>query len=575
MFRRLLYVRALLVVLVVVACDSGDPLGPGDTSFVEQLDLEGFEQSLITEAVQVEVDLIAGGLTAGELAVRDREPSPEERIQSRATSRQGDDVSGSLTLLLGGLEIDYDDQTRFWIHRDDVSRDVFFQELDAALAGGSEPAVVAERPVPDVPQDPDDASFVARDIAIAEAGSPRIRLNVDQDNLDVVEDPRNDEPDAWLTLLGLRIQLRVRDGTTRIESHQHDFEEVEEFEGLVREVDESQGLVVLESGVVLRLTDRSEIVTGDGHLASLGGVSEALAAGWQVVAYGLGGVEGVEPLRLVVLKVGFKVRHEGEADVREFEGVIASVDVQERSLELSDGTGVRLVDATEVLAADEASPADLAGVDAALQAGETVVAWGHGEVEGVEPLRLLADRIVFKLRQSDDADHREFEGMIATVDEAAGSFTFSSGEVVRILDGTEVVAANDHSPSSLGGVAEALTAGRRVLSWGFGEVESTDPLQFAAERVVFKIPVEDFEGPVATVDVTGRTLTLESGWVVRITDTTELLAADGASPSSLQGVQDAFDAGDPVSAWGWGFVEGEDPVRLEGRSVTFQRSAGG
>lgn len=485
MVRTMLRLPAVALLLTLGACGSNDLLGPSEQGgpFVQQLQLAGFEESVLAGPAQVEVALLSGGLTARELAVRLEGQAPEERIQSRIVALNPSEGGGSVTVALGELRISFDAETRFWIQGDEVSREAFVEEVGGALAEGHQPPVVAERPVPHEPQGADDASFVARGVALTGEGSPSIRLNVDADNLEILATPQGDEPDAWLVLLGLRIQIRVRDGTTELESHNHDFERVEDFEGRVASVNLDAGSFTLESGTVVRVLDRTEVLQEEGLLRSLAGVAEALGAEQAVVAWGRGGVEGVEPLRLAALKVAFKVRDEEEPAVEEFEGVVASVDLE------------------------------------------------------------------------------------------ASTFTLGDGTVVAISDATEVVAGSDHSPHTLQGVVEALEAGRRVVSWGHGAFEDVEH-RLAAARVVFKTPIEDFEQAVVAVDLQAASLTLESGWVVRLTGETEVLAADDVSPSTLDGVHEALGAGAGVRAWGWGFVEAVEPVRLEGRKVTFRRVEG-
>lgn len=482
MLRTMLRHRAFGMLLVLTACGTDDILGPpeGGDPFVEQLSLTGFEEALLGGTAQVEVALMAGGLTASELVVRVEERSPEERVQSRVIAVDATPGSESLTIALGHHEIAFDGDTRFWIAGEELTRGDFLEELQGAVAEGHEPPVVAERLTSDLAQDPDDATFVADGVALTGEGAPSIRLDVDADNVEVVPSPQGDEPDAWLTLLGLRVQLRVRDGTTKIESHHHDFEKLEEFEGLVASVDVAAGSFTLESGVVVRVLDRTEISDGEGLLASLGAVAEALAGEHDVLAWGRGGVEGVEPLRLAALKVAFKVRTEDEPAAAEFEGEAVAVDVP------------------------------------------------------------------------------------------AGELTLGDGTVVVVSEATEVVAHTDHSPHTLAGVAEALEAGRRVLAWGHGEPAAEEPHRIAAARLVLKTPIEDFEQLVASVDLDAGTFTLEGGWVVTVTDETEVFAADDGGPASLEEAADALSSGASVRAWGWGYVVGIEPVRLEGRKVTFR-----
>jgi hypothetical protein len=94
-----------------------------------------------------------------------------------------------------------------------------------------------------------------------------------------------------------------------------------------------------------------------------------------------------------------------------------------------------------------------------------------------------------------------------------------------VTDDTEIVAYHDHSPVTLEDVIEALERGRTAFAWGVGTVEATEPLTRIASRVVFKTVVEDFEKDVAEIDLDGGVIILEGGWVVEVSDETELLAA--------------------------------------------------
>lgn len=453
--------------------------------FVQSLDVEAFEASIVSGPSQVEVALLPGGLTARELAVRPSGASEEERVQSKAVSVSGDAQGGSITLLLGELEVSFDEDTRFWFGNDEIDADGFLAEVRADIAAGHEPPIVAERLAPATPQEPEDGSFLADAIAVTGDGAANLRVEVDADNLELVSDPQEGDPDGWLTILGLRIQLRVSDGTTEIESHDHDFDHIEDFEGHVSSVSVSDGIVTLADGTVIQIVDRTHIKNRDELITTLAGVSEALAAGDDVVAWGTGAVETEEPLVLIGLEVAFKRQADEEPLVEEFEGDVST-----------------------------ASPSD-------------------------------------------------------------GKLTLVDGTLVRIVDGTEVVAHDDHSPHDVEGVADALERGRIVRAWGHGTVESEDPLVIEADHVVLKAVIEDFEEDVVEIDVATGLIELANGWHLTVTDDTEIAAADDASPMTLEGAAQALEDGDGVRVWGWGFVTGEDPVSLELAELTIRRVVGG
>jgi hypothetical protein len=469
---------ALGLLTIVAACGTSDLVGPeGDLfdAFVESMDVESLQELVVSSDAQIEVELLPGGLTAEVLAVR-RERSEEERIQSRIVAL--DPSAGSLTLLLGELTISFNAETGFWFGGDNVGREHFFAEVQGALEAGKEPAVVVERPVPEMPQDPDDPDFVAHAVALTGEGSPSLRVNIDADNLVWAVEPAGDEPDGWLTVFGIHIQLRVRDGTTAIESHHHDFEELEDFEAVVHAVNLDAGTLTVGDGAVVRIVDRTQIVEGDGLLPSLRAVAEALQVHQTVVAWGYGVVEGREPLRLLAVKVAFKIRDAEEPHVQEFEGRVGSVDLEGRALVLQDGTRVWVLDATELLAYDDHSPASLEAVAHALAAGRTVLAWGAGEVESADPPELRGLRIVLKSVIED------FEQDVATVD--GGALVLESGWVVHVGEDTELVAADDSSPTTLQGASDALAAGDRVRAWGWGFVVDQEPVELDAVRVTLR-----------------------------------------------------------------------------------------
>ncbi len=565
---------ALALATMVAACGITDveDLSEAVDLFVQSLDAEAFQASILSEPSQVEVVLLPGGLTASELAVRPSGASEEERVQSKAVAISGDAVGGRITLMLGELEVSFDADTRFWFGDHEVEMEGFLAEVRADIEAGHEPPIVAERLAPDTPQDPDDGSFRADAIAVTGDGVGRIRVEVDGDNLELVSDRQEGDPDGWLTVLGLRIQLRVTDGTTEIDSHEHDFEHVEDFEGLVSSVSVSDGIVRMGDGTTIRIVDRTHIKDRDGFIASLAGVAEVLAAGGEVVAWGAGAVETEEPPVLIGLEIAFKQRAEEEPHLEEFEGEVADAAPSEGTFTLGDGTVVRIVDGTEVVAHDDHSPNSLAGVVEALEAGQDVFAWGAAEIESEDPLVLEARRVVFKAVEVAEPTI-EFEGTVVEVTEDA--VVLDNGKTIVVGAETEVVAYHDLSPHDLAGVAEALERGRVIRAWGHGVVESEEPYVVAADRVVLRAIIEDFEADVVEIDVAAGVLFLEGGWQLIATADTQIAAADDGSPMTLDGAAQALEAGDRIRVWGWGFVTGEEPVTLELGELTIRRIVAG
>jgi len=164
----------------------------------------------------------------------------------------------------------------------------------------------------------------------------------------------------------------------------------EGFEARVASVDLEHGTVTLETGTVVRIADATEIREGDapGHLAGLGGVAEALAAGGVVAAWGEGFVVGVEPLKIEALWASFQHVVEG------FEGTVASVSLETGSFTLESGVEVVLADFTDVIEPDGLNRlANLEEVKAVLDAAGVVSSAGEGFVLGIEPLRVRAKAV--------------------------------------------------------------------------------------------------------------------------------------------------------------------------------------
>lgn len=578
MMRALVRAVPLFTVVGLVGCGLGDttvPLLDDESTFVQSLDLASLQAVVLEQAAQVEVELLPGGLTAAELAVSPAGKSDEERVQSRAVDVAASNGAGTIRLLLEGVTIGFDTSSRFWLGEREVGMEDFLAELRADVEAGNEPPIVAERAVPDVPQAPDASEFRADHIALTGDGLARIRMDVDRDNFEMAAGQVEGDPDGWLLILGLRIALRVQDGTTEIESHDHDYADLEEFEGMVTSVSLSGLSVELADGTSVFLVERTHVVQRDGLLTSLAGVAEALESGLEVVAWGKGVVETEEPLSLLALKVAFSAHEpdEPKPELEEFEGVVAGASAVDGTLTLGDGTTVRILETTEVVAYDEASPAGVDGVIEALEEGLEVLAWGAGVVLGEEPVSIDATRVVLKARATQE-QREEFEGAVVAVDPETGTVTFAEGAVIGLDDDSSVEAYNDYSPATLAAVAEQLERGHVVHAWGAGSLQDgTEILQ--AEHIVFKALVEDFEKDVTEIDVVEGIVVLESGWLLSVSDDTAIEAADDVSPGSLEDAQSALEAGDRVRVWGLGYVTDREPVSLDLLTLTIRRIAAG
>ncbi|NIS34982.1 MAG: hypothetical protein GWO04_35820, partial [Actinobacteria bacterium] len=89
---------------------------------------------------------------------RPEELTDEEEIEGRIVQPPS---GGVLVLAIDGLEVQFNSSTEFRGEDGDLTLTEFLDRVEAALANGEQPAVEAKRPAPSVPQDPDDARFLA------------------------------------------------------------------------------------------------------------------------------------------------------------------------------------------------------------------------------------------------------------------------------------------------------------------------------------------------------------------------------------------------------------------------------
>jgi len=163
-------------------------------------------------------------------------------------------------------------------------------------------------------------SFTAAVVRLDDAADrPSIEMNVTSANVLSNSSP---PPDAWLQVLGQKIELRVSDGTTRIKQETPETHGELQFGGIVASVDVSGNKVTLADGTILRFVAGSEIEPADDQddptLAALADVQHALAAGDSVVARGEGLLETATPRTLEVISVRFRLK---ERDEPEHQGV--------------------------------------------------------------------------------------------------------------------------------------------------------------------------------------------------------------------------------------------------------------
>jgi hypothetical protein len=198
--------------------ESRNPLNPLQSS--EGITLEEFVGILDSGPTRLEVELLNGHLVAGEIeAERAEGLFDEEAIESRVTDLLVVGDQGTLLLELAGLRIGFTPETRFELEDSDavLTFNDFIARVEQALGLGLRPDLEVERFPPAAPQAPDDPTFIAREIKIdfeGKADEPQIEIIVDADNLELNPAP---PPDAWIRVLGLRIEIRATEGITELE----------------------------------------------------------------------------------------------------------------------------------------------------------------------------------------------------------------------------------------------------------------------------------------------------------------------------------------------------------------------
>jgi hypothetical protein len=409
---------ALAVAFALAACDSTTS-GPRSTlpvQFSHQVSLPDFQSQLLTGPARVEVSVIPGTLTARRVEIEEPDQlTKPERVRSRVTAITAGTDTATLTLELGGLQIAVNASTKLRPDDGDAEGGAmmamdpgpggmtladFVARIQADLAAGRNPAVKATRQAPAQPQAPDDGSFLAATLQLDEGNDHSlIALNAAAANLTTNPTP---PPDAFLKLLGVSLELRVSDGTTRLGVETPEAEGAEEFHGVVKSVDLAANTVTLMDGTLIRIVAGTAFEPSEGdeddHLTSLPAVQDALTAGKTVKVEGRGLVDMTNPLTIDAIRIEFEVEGEELPPVVmmvEFEDTVASVDVAASTFTLGNGAVVTVNDQTRL--DPDGDLHTLQDVSDALTAHHRVEAEGHATLTSAgPPLTLTALFVRFK-----------------------------------------------------------------------------------------------------------------------------------------------------------------------------------
>ena len=387
----------VFLTLFATACDHS-PSGPGSNSiqFSRTVSLPDAQSLLQTGPTRVEVRVIPGTLVARRVELEEsKEMSRPEQVRSRVTAVTSGTDTATFTLEVGGIQIAANGSTtiRHGDRDGDMAQSVvtladFVALVQADIAAGHNPTLTASRQPPTAPQAADDGSFLAADLKLDEGNNHSvIKLNIAAANLVTNATP---PPDGFLKLLGVSLELRLADGTTKLKQENPELEGVREFEGTVQSVDQTANTVTLKDGTVIRIVAGTEFDAREGdeddHLTSLAAVQDALTAGKTVETEGRGLVDSTSPLTFDAIRIEFEV--EGEEPpppvmMEEFQDVVASVDVAGSTFTLANGAVVTVT--SETMIESEGDLHTLQAVSDAIAAHHTVRAEGHATVTSAGP----------------------------------------------------------------------------------------------------------------------------------------------------------------------------------------------
>jgi hypothetical protein len=397
----------ILLTLFAAACDHS-PSGPDSNpiQFSRTVSLTDAQNVLVTGPTRVEVQVVPGTLVARRVELEEsKDMTRPEEVRSRITAVTSGTDTATFTLELGGLQIAANGSTNIRHGDDDASHSVttladFVALVQADIAAGHNPTLTASRQPPTAPQAPDDGSFLAADLKLDEGNNHSvIKLNIAAANLVTNPTP---PPDGFLKALGVSLELRLSDGTTKLKQENPELEGVREFEGLVQSVDQTANTVTLKDGTIIRIVAGTEFDAREGdaddHLTSLSAVQDALTAGKTVKAEGRGLVDSTNPLTFDAIRIEFEVKGEQlppPVMMVAFRDTVASVDVAGATFTLGEGAVVTVTSQTRIEA--DGNLHSLQEVADALAAHHRVRVEGHATVTSAgPPLALTALEVEFE-----------------------------------------------------------------------------------------------------------------------------------------------------------------------------------
>jgi hypothetical protein len=154
----------------------------------------------------------------------------------------------------------------------------------------------------------------------------------------------------------------------------------------------------------------------------------------------------------------------------------------------------------------------------------------------------------------------EFEGAVVGVTTTDGIpvLSLADGTTVKLRTTTELVAANDHSPSTVDQLRDALDDGREVFARGTGKLLQATPRVLDGVRVVLEAeepePEEEVEPLAGIVDFVSDdgSVVLTDGTAVVVATSTQVVAGNANSPTSIAALVAALDQNRRVEIGGEG-----------------------
>lgn len=195
--------------------------------------------------------------------------------------------------------------------------------------------------------------------------------------------------------------------------------------------------------------------------------------------------DGTALLRFERFRKLFRINLD-DGDVRdqddEFEGKVASVNLENSTFTLSEGRVVRITDETTI--ENDGDLFTLQEVAEALEAGKLVKAEGDGYIDGDV---FVATQAKFETEEEGDdvAGELDFDAFISSVSLENSTVTLQDERVIKITDETVIDESGDYM--DLESVRNALEEGLKVAADGKGVESEEEGITILASEIEFEL----------------------------------------------------------------------------------------